>query len=70
MHCSLLSVITLLICQMVGMGNKTALTSLLSGKAYSVMARAQCPVGSLAGLEWGIVEVFVWVASLEEVIWV
>lgn len=60
----------LLICQMTGMGNKTALTSLLSGKAYSVMARALCPAGSLAGLELGVLEMFVWVASLGEAIWV
>lgn len=59
----------LLICQVVGMGDKTALTSLLSDKAFSVMAQARCPVGSLAGLELGVLEMFVSVASLEEVIW-
>lgn len=60
----------LLICQMVGVGNKMALTSLLSDKAYSVMTCALCPVGSWAGLELGVVEMFVLVASLEEAVWV
>lgn len=53
----------LLICQMTGMGNKRALTSLLSGKAYSVCSMSSWILGwagaggtggvCVGGISWG-----------------